>query len=246
MSINKRRSRSVIPVFMNPKTILFLFLIAGVYILIKGFIVLSENKKLAEYGIEGQGITIDVMCVSSENENPYYHPLVVYTASNGETYQSYLPESVKKNSIGDTLTFKYLEESPDKIYNIDTDLYLDSILMWSFGSVIILIVFLVWKLITSGGPTRLKSSYTVDIVANVVGVSTQKSHTMNGSRACYISAVYPDPQTDEEVYVRSKDLWYDPSEYLPKQVNIKVHPYNRRKYWMDTSFLPKRGLFGRR
>lgn len=232
-------------VFINPRTILVLFIIFAIWLIIEGFTVLSNNKNLAERGIIGQGVVVDVMDVST-NETPYYHPLLLYTGNDGQIYEEYLPKSVKANCIGDTLSFLYLEESPGEIYNTEVSIYTDSILMWSFGSALILIVFLVWKLMTRGGPTRLKRSYTVDVVATVTGVSLNNSYTMNGRNAYVISAVYPHPQTDEDVFVRSKDLWYDPQEYLPEHVNLKVHPYNRRKYWMDTSFLPKRSLFGRR
>jgi hypothetical protein len=48
-----------------------------------------------------------------------------------------------------------------------------------------------------------------------------------------------DPASNQVYLFHSGNIWYDPTDYLPKSLEVLVDPNNLHRYTVETSFLPK-------
>ena len=66
------------------------------------------------------------------------------------------------------------------------------------------------------------------------------SITVNGRHPLRIVSQWYDPATHQVHLFYSRNLWFDPSEFVDMNViTVYVDPSNLSNYYMDTSFLPK-------
>ncbi len=63
---------------------------------------------------------------------------------------------------------------------------------------------------------------------------------MNGQSPFRIVTQWQDPATATIHLFRSDNLWFDPTDHIPgESINVYIRPDNPKRYWVDTSFLPK-------
>ncbi|MGM0462052.1 MAG: DUF3592 domain-containing protein [Fibrobacterota bacterium] len=83
-------------------------------------------------------------------------------------------------------------------------------------------------------------TYSKEVSAQIKDVFQNTAISMNGRSPFVIEAQWLNPDTHDIHVFTSKNLWYNPSEYLKDEVTVKMDPRNQKKYWMDISFLPKK------
>jgi hypothetical protein len=72
------------------------------------------------------------------------------------------------------------------------------------------------------------------------GVMANTSIKLNDRNPVRIVTQWLDPTTHQVHLFYSRNLWFDPSEFVQMNViTVYVDPSNLGNYYMDTSFLPK-------
>lgn len=67
------------------------------------------------------------------------------------------------------------------------------------------------------------------------------SYTVNGRSPFIFIAQWLDPASNSVYQFKSDYIWYNPSEYLEnKSVDVYIDPNDPERYYVDTSFLPKK------
>lgn len=78
------------------------------------------------------------------------------------------------------------------------------------------------------------------VQAEIVRVEYEQAVESGGQGGWYILAQWQDPRTRKVHVMRSDDIPFDPTPYLPADhVPVRINPLNPEKYWVDTSFLPE-------
>lgn len=71
-------------------------------------------------------------------------------------------------------------------------------------------------------------------------VEQNKGVSVNGRNPFRLVSQWQNPQTAETQMFRSKNLWFDPTDYVnDSSILVFVDNKNPRKYAMDVSFLPR-------
>ena len=77
------------------------------------------------------------------------------------------------------------------------------------------------------------------VEATVVEVELRTNLRVNGRHPYRIVAQRQDPVSHEVQVFRSANIWFDPTAYVPKTVQVLVDRYNPRRHLVDLGFLPK-------
>jgi hypothetical protein len=86
---------------------------------------------------------------------------------------------------------------------------------------------------------RLKKA-GVALPTRYKGVAENTSIVFNGRHPLRIVSQWRDPATHQLYVFYSKNLWFDPSEFVEQDlITVFVDPKDPGNYYMDTSFLPK-------
>jgi hypothetical protein len=80
----------------------------------------------------------------------------------------------------------------------------------------------------------------VPVDADLQGVDTNTSLTVNGRNPFRITAQWQDPATSRVYVFVSHNIWFDPSKYVTgKNIRVYIAPGNPKRYYVDLSFLPQ-------
>lgn len=80
----------------------------------------------------------------------------------------------------------------------------------------------------------------IEIHASFQGVEQNTGLTVNGCSPFRLVCQWQHPQTRELHIFRSDNLWFDPTDLVSQEkIPVRVDEGNLKKYWVDTSFLPK-------
>ena len=80
----------------------------------------------------------------------------------------------------------------------------------------------------------------IPVQAQVVEVFLNHAFKVNGRSPFRIVAQWHDPDADRLLAFESRNIWFDPSAFLgTPDVTVYLEPKQRRRYYMDTSFLPR-------
>ena len=72
------------------------------------------------------------------------------------------------------------------------------------------------------------------------GVEKNQMIVMNGKSPYQIVCQWQNPVTSDIHVFRSGNLWFDPSDHIQSEsIPVYINPTNPKRYWVDTSFLPK-------
>ena len=78
------------------------------------------------------------------------------------------------------------------------------------------------------------------LLTDYKGVRIGSARGVHGCFARQIVSQWCDPRTNDLALFYSKNLWFDPSEFIDvKAITVYVDPANLDNYFMDLSFLPK-------
>ncbi|MCX7725542.1 MAG: DUF3592 domain-containing protein [Chitinispirillaceae bacterium] len=172
------------------------------------------------------------------------YPVIQFTDKEGSNIEFESSSSVSGAiNIGEIVKVRYINSNlkKAKLANSFTDMWGSSIIIGIFA--IFLTTFggiFFWIGIRDSIREKKALSYTKEVKAKINGVFPNKSISINGRNPFLIEAQWVNPDTNEIHIFKSKNFWYDPSEYLKEEeIIVKMDPRNPKKYWMDVSFLPK-------
>jgi hypothetical protein len=230
------------------KIIGIIFPVIGLAALIGLVASFITTKKFIASSVVTKGEIIDIVTNTSTDSDGHTSksrfPVIRFQDEKGITVEFQSSTSTSNGiSIGQPVTVRYLPSDPHKAKRADSfmDLWFLTIICLIFGVVFTGLGSLsLWLGIRDGLREKRAKNYSKIIEAKVKEVVYNTSISMNGRSPYQIEAQWLDPQTNTIHIFKSKNIWYDPSEFVKEKVTVKADPQNLKKYWMDVSFLPEK------
>jgi hypothetical protein len=85
--------------------------------------------------------------------------------------------------------------------------------------------------------TRLKEN-GVKITTQFHKLEQSSLIEVNGRNPYQILTQWKNPKNSKLHVFKSDNIWQDPSEFLPQEINVFIEKDNPEKYYVDLSFLP--------
>jgi len=173
-----------------------------------------------------------------------YSPVVEFVTESGESIEfvSSVGSSDPNYSRGENVKIYYLPFSPNEA-KIDGvfELWGLSIITGAIGSVFLLIVF---GKVAFTKLSHQKEKYLREngekITTTIQSIDLNTGFKVNGRSPFCIFTHWKNPATSEIHIFKSKNLWFDPSNYITKEdITVYLDKTNPKKYHVDLSFLPK-------
>lgn len=229
--------RSTVSIVFN------IFLVVGLIMLTISGIICYNVKKFNATAVKTSGTVIDLIAKrSSSGKSSTYSPVVTYNDASGtkHRYISSFSSNPPGYDIGETVEILYDPKKPDDA----------TIAGWSeyFGAMICGILGLVFSLTGLGyhivrranhsRAQRLKQSGEL-IRADFVSVDVNNAVSVNRRHPFFILCDWKDPLTGQRERFKSGFIWSDPTPFidLHKKIDVYIDRNNRKKYYVDISFL---------
>lgn len=221
----------------------YVFAIVGACMLAGAFALYSSTSSFLERAVTTQGTVVELIRSRSSDSISYY-PIVEFTTTSGHAveFQSNSGSNPPSYNRGEQVSVIYESSAPESAK-------IDSFFSLWGGATIVGGIGLVFGLIGGGmlayGVVKRRSNAHlqkngVEIQADFQGVEHNTSLTVNGRSPFNIVCQWLHPQTGELYIFRSENLWFDPSDHVEyEKIPVLVDESNLKKYWVDTSFLPK-------
>lgn len=235
---------------MQKKTIKitsYLFAGIGMILLLFGLNGTWNTFSFIKNSTETMGEVVDMLVKnktdSDGNHQTYYYPVVAYADADGG--QHILNSSVGTGcpgyEIGQGVQVLYLPDNPSK-GQIGTfgHLWGGQLILWVLAIVFITTGLLI-DFFSKRDQRRMKKAerYSATVDAQVTEVLYNTGLEVNGRSPFQIRAQWHDEPNNKIYTFKSKNFWFDPSEFLHDTIAVKADPTNYKKYWMDTSFIPE-------
>lgn len=221
----------------------YIFLGIGICLLLGAGLLAQNTHSFLNNAILTEGTVIDLV-ESSHDDSTVYQPVISFQdqqaeviefkSSSGSNPPSYLP--------GDKVEVLYETDNPEGA-SINSFFSL-----WG-GAVIVAGIGAVFALIGGGIAitTFLKARSDNQLLLHGQAIETQfqsielnESISVNGQHPYCIITHWLNPETSELHIFKSNNLWFDPSDYITtRTIKVMISPGNPKKYYLDTSFLPK-------
>jgi hypothetical protein len=226
-----------------------IFSLIGVAALIGAIISIFTTKEFIANSILTKGEIIEIVTKKSTDSDGHTsysdYPVIRFKDQKNNSIEFQSSSSVSSNiSVGQISDVRYLPEDPNnaKMANSFMDMWFLPVLLGIFGVVFTgLGIPFFWLGIKDQINEKKSLTYSKVIEVPIKSVSQNRSITVNGRSPFQIEAQWLNPDTNEIHIFKSKNFWYDPSDYLNKEtILVKADPMNLKKYWMDVSSLPKK------
>jgi hypothetical protein len=176
--------------------------------------------------------------------NNSYAPTVSYISRDGKNHtcdtKSYnYPPAY---TVGDKVKVYYDPAKPDYA-RLENSLGKSTILI-AIGAVSCILLIIIYILSVRREKASKKLTQTgIKIAADIVSAANDETPVVMGKRPYIIKCQWQQNQTNTIFTFKSKYIYYNPAKYLGerKQLDIFIDPDNPKKYFMDISFLPKKG-----
>jgi hypothetical protein len=223
---------------------------AALFALALGIYSLIDDLNFRSRAILTEGKVIEIKISSSSqhgnrNNGDGFNktPIVSYITQEGEKFTSkidriygHMPE------VGETVKIYY-----DSAYHGNARMGKGigkSVLATTFGAVscLTLIFFFVRSVIK--GRARKKLTQTgIRIAADIVSVGNNETPVVMSKHPYIIKCQWLQNSSNTIFHFKSKYIYYNPSKYVGdrKQIDIFIDPEDPKKYFMDLSFIPKKG-----
>lgn len=221
----------------------YVFTIIGVGMLAGAFYLYSSTSSFLETAVTADGTVVELVRSRSSDSTSYY-PVVVFKDAQGRQveFRSSSGSNPPSYNRGESVVVLYEPASPEnaKIQGFFS--------LWG-GATIVGGLGVVFGLVGGGmlvaGAMKKRNreglqKNGVQVHAKFESVEQNTSLKVNGRSPYQIVCQWQHPQTKEVHLFRSDNLWFDPSDHIPGDtVPVLVDESNLKKYWVDTSFLPK-------
>ncbi|WP_100638443.1 DUF3592 domain-containing protein [Marinobacter salexigens] len=221
----------------------YVFAFIGACMLAGAFASYSSTASFLERSETAQGTVVELIRSRSSDSNSYY-PVVQFTARNGREieFQSSTGSYPAPYDRGEQVTVLYESTNPeDAVIDSFFSLWGVVLIVGILGSAFGLVGggMMSYGLLKGRSKAYLQKN-GVQIHASLQGVEQNTSLTVNGRNPFRIVCQWQHPQTRELHVFRSDNLWFDPTDHVNQEkVPVLVDEGNLKRYWVDTSFLPK-------
>lgn len=221
----------------------YVFAIFGACMLAGAFAIYSSTASFLERSVSSQGTVVELIRSRSSDSINYY-PLVQFVTSDGQQveFQSNSGSNPPLYDQGERVSVLYEPSSPQAAkINGFFSLWGGALIVSGIGLVFLLIGggMLVYGAIKNRSNANLQKN-GVEIHASFQGVEQNTGLTVNGRSPFRLVCQWQHPQTRELHVFRSENLWFDPTDLVSQErIPVRVDEGNLKKYWVDTSFLPK-------
>jgi hypothetical protein len=173
-------------------------------------------------------------------------PSISYTTQDGVKRNYVTVSSIRgrhrMSYAGDKMVVYYLVDNPDKVQigNQKTE----GIKAIIFGGIIFLLgIALLFRDLFKEKAGRKLILTGTKIEAEIVGVKCNKNTKIMGKSPYTINCRWVDSLNNTERTFTSKVIWFDPAQYIAERnhLDIFIDPQNPKVYYMDITFLPKKG-----
>ena len=169
-------------------------------------------------------------------------PIVSYTTLDGEKFTCGVTFGRHLPIIGEKVKVYYDSAFPG--YARSGKGIGKSVLLTTIGvvSCLTLVFFFVRSVIKGKARKQLTQTGT-KIAADIVSVANNETPVVMGKRPYIIKCQWVQNHSNTIFHYKSKYIYYNPAKYIGerKQIDIFIDPDDPKKYFMDISFLPKKG-----
>jgi len=221
----------------------YVFAFIGACMLAGAFASYNSTVSFLERSETAQGTVVELIRSRSSDSISYY-PVVQFTARNGRAieFQSSTGSNPPPYNWGEQVTVFYEPANPEgAMINGFFSLWGAALIIGVLGSVFGLVGggMMAYGMMKGRSKAYLEKS-GVEIHAVFQAVEQNTSLTVNGRNPYRIVCQWQHPQTRELHIFRSENLWFDPTDHVNQEkVPVLVDEGNFKKYWVNTSFLPK-------
>ena len=221
----------------------YVFTLIGAGMLVCAVMSYSSTVAFIERATEATGTVIDLERSRSSDSTTYY-PVVVFEDIRGREieFRSRSGSNPPSFNRGERVSVFYEPSAPESArINSFFSLWGLPMILGGMGLVFGAIgggmLLFGWK--KSRSQAYLKDHGT-EVLATFSSVEQNSSLTVNGRNPFRIVCQWQHPQTGKLHVFRSDNLWFDPSNHIHQEtVPVLVDEANLKRYWVDTSFLPK-------
>ncbi|KPQ01905.1 DUF3592 domain-containing protein [Marinobacter sp. HL-58] len=221
----------------------YLFSVVGGALLVGAFLWYQSTVTFLDDALEVPGVVTDLVYSRSSDSSSYY-PVVRFEDDAGQVieFQSSSGSNPASYSRGERVSVLYLPGEPESA-RIDGffSLWGGALILGIIGGSFFLVgtLMILVPLIRKGRGAKLRESGQL-VMASFRSVEQNTSLVMNGQSPYRIVTQWQDPATANIHVFRSENLWFDPTEHIPgESIPVYIRPDNPKRYWVDTSFLPK-------
>ncbi|MDK8466002.1 DUF3592 domain-containing protein [Marinobacter sp. SS13-12] len=221
----------------------YLFSVVGGALLVGAFLWYQSTVTFLDEALEVPGVVTDLVYSRSGDTSSYY-PVVQFEDVSGQLteFQSSSGSNPASYSRGEHVSVFYLPGEPESArINGFFSLWGGALIMGILGGAFFLVgsLMVIVPLIREGRGAKLRESGQL-VTARIQGVEQNTSLVMNGQSPFRIVTQWQHPATAKLHVFRSDNLWFDPTDHIPgESISVYIRPDNPKRYWVDTSFLPK-------
>lgn len=221
----------------------YLFALLGAALLVGAIFSYQNTITFLGDALSVPGTVTDLVYSHSSSSTSYY-PVVTFADASGQLtqFQSSSGSNPASYRVGEGVSVLYTAGQPDSARIDDFfSLWGVSLIMGIIGGGFFLagclMILVPW--VRQGRGAKLRESGQ-RVVAQFQGVEQNTGLVMNGQSPFRIVTQWRNPATAAVHVFRSDNLWFDPSDHIQDEsINVYIHPDNPKRYWVDTSFLPK-------
>jgi len=233
----------------NTKVIRVVFALIGLGILAGDYVLYARTDDFVSHAKTAVGKVNDLVfrsssSSSSSSSSGSYFPVVEFQDDRGQqvVFESNMGSGSPDYHPGDAVEVLF---DPTDSHNarINSFLALWGVVLFVsiFGGVFFLTAAGIFAILFYKSRRRewLQSNGET-IVTQLQSVFCDQSITVNGRSPFKIVSEWRDPLSGQMRVFKSESIWCDPTPWLAsKNVNVLIDPGHPRRYWLDTSFLPK-------
>lgn len=225
------------------KILKYTFTVIGVAMLFGAFASYNSTSAFIDRATETSGIVTELVYSRSSDSTSYY-PVVAFQDASGReiVFQSRSGSNPPSFRRGERVSVLYEPSAPENAQiNSFFSLWGMSLIVGGLGLVFTLVGGgMVLFGILKGRSKAYLEEHGTEVLAKFASVEQNTSLTVNGRNPFRIVCQWQHPQTGELHVFRSDNLWFDPSDHIQQEtVPVLVDESNLKRYWVNTSFLPK-------
>ncbi|MFJ2988718.1 DUF3592 domain-containing protein [Collimonas sp. NPDC087041] len=173
-----------------------------------------------------------------------YYPVFAFINTNGtpQIVESSSGSHPAAYSVGDKVPMLYPADNPqdaqvDSVFGLWISTIVFALL--GIGFFVPGLAMLIIPKMKENKSQKLRST-GLPVKAKITGVELNGSLQINGRSPWRIVCQWHNSSENRVHVFNSENLWFDPEDYLKsEEITVYIDRTNPKKYWVDTSFLPK-------
>ncbi len=207
------------------------------------FLFYANTQDFLKSALTTSGTVVELV-PSRSFDSTTYSPVVEFKAQGGTLikFTSSSGSNPPGYSKGEVVEIFYQKSSPEQAkINDFFSLWAGSIFFGALGSVFFIVGFSIILFVNlKGKKIEYLKKNGVPIKAKFQSVEINYSLTVNGRNPYQICVQWKNPATSELHIFNSENIWFDPTDHINnEEITVLIEKKNPKKYYVDTSFLPK-------